>query len=154
MIQYWVISINKEKFKEEYACFEKMISAQEGSINQCKASDERPIKKLTLVESNVGKSYKIVINDDYKKIVLVNGTGTWNVLLRLGKKESVEADGRKSALDYLNTNKHCQLYTKANYSLTKILSTDDGDIKSNIEIDVISEKALETRRNQLKKDLS
>ena len=114
--------------------------------------NEGPIRKLELIKPKMGNRFKIVINDDYENPIHADkAKSSWDLLFRVAEENLTEAEGHKSSLDYLNTNKGCRLYTKTGYQLTKILKVEDGYILSAIEIKIITEKAYQQRANKSRK---
>lgn len=113
----------------------------------------KQISKLTLVGSNDATRYKIIANDDYRKVIEVDKTksdGAWAVLWAVANGGQRSAQKHKEQIDYLNYNSNCRLYSKTGYSTTKILGVKANNIVMNVSIEKISNTALEKRIRKLK----
>ena len=138
-----------DKFNKLLEAVEK-VGGSQGKVKQ----NSIPIEKITCVESvHGGKKFLMIINNDYKH----SFTGdmvkpSWDILFKTAAGEQIPYDPlkNKGSLDYLRSNKRNKLYTKTTYAMTKILKIEDGFLVPNIKLDMISEKAYQTRINKTK----
>ncbi|MGH2508154.1 MAG: hypothetical protein ACRDHZ_12225, partial [Ktedonobacteraceae bacterium] len=107
------------------------------------------INKITCIRpKDNGKKYQAVVNDDYANPLTADRVKrSFDMLFRVAEGEKPLANEYKSNIDYFNTNKQNRFYTQTGLGLTKIFKVIDGDVCPNIIMEVISEKALATRRN-------
>lgn len=100
------------------------------------------IAKLTIVapKNENMKKYKIVINDRYEDPIEADRTEpTWRLLFNVAEEGEVfEAKSPKQALDYLNSNKNCRLYSRTGYPIAKILKTENEAVVAAIPVEFIN----------------
>lgn len=150
---FYITKPSKQRLLEErkrLVNFDQTQSLKRSSVHSSK--NKGLIQKLEVVEPKAGNKFKIVVNHDYENPIHADKVKpSWDLLFRVAGENLTEADGHKSSLDYLNTNKGCRLYTKTGYQLTKILKVENGYILPAIEIKIITEKAFQQRANKSRK---
>ena len=108
------------------------------------------IKEIVCVDSGQNNKFKVVLNGNYKNPIEGDkAISSWSILFRIADEEPIEyKEINKGNLDYFNSNKNNKIYTRTGYNLTKILKKERRFVVPNIEMEVISEKAFETRKNK------
>lgn len=117
-------------------------------------SQGKQISKLTFVGTDDATRYKIIINDDYSKVIEVDKTksgGAWAVLWAVVNGGQRAVQKHKEQIDYLNYNSKCALYSKTGYATTKILAVKMNNIVTNVAVEMVSTTALAKRIQKLKR---
>ena len=113
-----------------------------------------PITKIAVVrpkDKDCKNIFKVVVNKDYSHPIEGDkAMKCWVLLYTVAVDKVATDDGRKSELDYLNTNKACKLYTATGCKPTKILRQASGHIKTeeNVTIELITERAFKRRQKK------
>jgi hypothetical protein len=120
-----------------------------------KTAGQQTITKVTLIRTETNASIKIILNDEYdrKPIKASLNKAPWRLLLRVAEKEQpLYQSSFDSALDYLNCNTNCKLYSNTGKNLTKILERENGRIVRSVEVEIeaITSQAYQQRKNKLK----
>ena len=154
---YGFYKVKPELSFKEFASLLKSVKLElEQNIQRSKLSSKKlnnnTIQDLALVVSDNSSRYLIVVDGDFENTIEVDGTmPTWKILLRIAEGEKVQYQfSHKSAIDYLNSNRHCKIYVSSEKELTKILKVVDGYIRPGIGLTTISEKAYKQRLRKLK----
>jgi hypothetical protein len=140
---YFLLEIQTENLTEK-------LLAIKGRSTKDNPANHKQIGNLVLVDLR-SESYKIVINDQYLKSISVtrHPDKTWDLLFRLAEGEKIAyTQGHKSAIDFLNSNKECKLYSNTGCKLTEIFGRENGQLVLRVSHDIISPKAFETRKNK------
>ena len=132
---------------------EKLLASLENQGKQAQKEIKKivssHIEKIIMVRPRNGGQYKIIVNNNYQHYFLVDGSrGAWKLLVEVAEKKMPEAEGQKISMDYLNSNKKCALYTNTSCQITKILKTQSIYIAPAIDLEIITEKGFQQRRNK------
>jgi len=118
-----------------------------------KEKDLNFINKITIIEPKSGYPYRLYVNNDIKKIKVINDNSNWlRELLKI--KEIAEVDFNRTTFDYLNSNKKSIFYSSGDYNLTGILVKSKNDRKgkmrlsNDIELDVITDRQFVISKNK------
>lgn len=138
---------DETKNKLEYL---KKISTDLPIKNKLIKSNE--IQAITCAKSEKTSKYFIIVNNDYRNPLKVDGNKKcWHFLLKMAEKNNyLPINENKSNFDYFNTNRRNRIYTKTGYKLTNIFRIESNYIYPNIKIEIISEKSFKTRNNKIK----
>lgn len=144
-----------EQMKQDgnFGNFSPVVEITELGINSIQAKNK--IKSLYVVEPKEHMlKYKIIVNESYKKPIEVSLEDEyWNTFFQLVKNKGMAISPDNNVEDlygYMNHNPRNQLYTKSGCELTRILKKENGLIIPGFEdIDIISDKTYETRKNKL-----
>jgi hypothetical protein len=139
-----------KEFREE---INKELEGQNGKSSENeKIPKTKNINSIICVKPVSGDKFKIIVNNNYIKTLKGDqAKPSWNLLFEVANgKEIYDCLGYKNYLDYFNSNENNRLYTQTGYKITKILKRESGLIKPAIKIEMISEKAFQTRLKKIK----
>lgn len=145
-------------FKPIEPAFSKLCKKyrQKKSVQSQVSIEKMPLENGVLTKiicvrpENNGNRFLIVINNDYAKPIQGDkAKPSWDLLFKIAEKEQVSYEGHKQNIDYLNSNERNRIYTQTGLKKTQILKIEDGTIRANIPMEVISEKAYETRKRKM-----
>jgi hypothetical protein len=107
------------------------------------------IREILFVRLEGRPKVRVIVNGNYESAFL-NGLGKyWGFLVRIAEQEDVVPDDMRGFLDYFNTNDRCSLYTRSGLGLTRVLQIENGRVVPTVRMEVISEKAYQTRLNKV-----
>lgn len=106
------------------------------------------IQKIVLVKLEKRQKIRVVINGNYQGAFERSLGKYWNCLLRIAEQEQFSWEGVRATVDYFNTNAKCPIYTRGGHQLTQILQVEEGLVVPSVPIEVITEKAYQTRVNK------
>ncbi len=110
------------------------------------------IQSLGLVKNSVNNSVRaVVVNGDYQSIP-VRKSNLWNGILEIAEKKFKPFDKKaKDLQDYFNSRRENPIYAKTSCMPTKVLKKEGDYLVAAIKIEVLSDKAVATRFNKMRK---
>jgi len=141
----WAEGTTEEDFQDEKKHKMRGIIKENVQFGNC------VLTKIVCVKSkNDGNRFLIIINDSYAKPIYGDkAKSSWDLFFRIAEREQVTyKDEYKQNIDYFNNNKRNRIYTQTGLQKTQILKVEDGIIQPNIAMEVISDKAYETRKHK------
>ncbi len=106
------------------------------------------IQQLGLLPDRSKGEVVVVVNGNYAGAFSVKYGKYWDLLIRIAEGERFRHQDIRGALDYFNTNGRCPLYTKGKHELTQILGRDYDFVVFKVSVEVLTQKAFQTRRNK------
>lgn len=97
-----------------------------------------------LEDKNERKGVTIYININYENPETFLRKENWSEMYKLAREQYVPY--KKAVFDYFNSNKKNPLYSRLGFRVTKILKQENGEIVPNIEIKLITQKAVTQRK--------
>lgn len=118
-----------------------------------KLDDFSKIRSLHFITEDVhAPDYKLVINEDYKRPLLINNKNNWALLLKLAYGGCIPDQGKTTAnfITYMNSNVKSKIYSKTNLQPTTLVIKRDKKVRKNDDIvwEVINEKTYKRRKNK------
>lgn len=106
------------------------------------------IQEIVLVRLEKRPKVRVVINGNYQGAFERSLGKYWSCLLRIAEQEQFSWERVRTTVNYFNTNAKCPIYTRGGHRLTQILQVEEGLVVPSVPIEVITEKAYQTRVNK------
>lgn len=147
------IKVKKNKFNLLYKKIEREIEkldlkrSQSVSKSSMKVGPDKFITKIICVDPGQKNKFKVVLNNDYENFIEGDkAKKCWYFLFQIAEEEFMPyQEEYKTYIDYFNSNKKNRIYTQTEYNIAKIFEIERGTVVPNIPMNIISEKAFQTR---------
>jgi hypothetical protein len=141
-----LMALQKERVENYENSFDSLIVTFK-SLSGNKTKQGAKIFSIEVLEDESElKGITVYINTEYDIPKKFMRKQYWTALFNLAKEQSIAYD--KAMFDYFNSNKQNPLYSKGDFTVTKILKEEDNYIKPNITIEIVTQKKVTQRTNR------